>query len=215
MRSLERRLEAVGRCVESRTHGTYPTGLWLGGMQSLEDSADQLAVWIRSVAGEGGNVDVVAHGAGSLAVVRALQHARTARRPLPVATLVSLGGLWSGTNVGFLGDLDLLSRRAGSYDTVLAFERLLLDRICAACREVIANSDFLADLGADGVLIRGVRQVNIVTRYDELVVPYRSGLHPGMVNIVLQERRPWALVDHFLLPRSAAVADLVEAELRR
>lgn len=215
MAGLEKRLEASGRCVEARTYGSYPNGLPLGGMQSLEYSADQLATWIRATAAGRGKVDVVAHGAGSLAVVRALDDARAARRPLPVATLVSLGGLWSGTNVAFLGDLDLLSRQAGSYDAVLAIERLLLDRICAVCREVIANSDFLTELSADGVLVPGVRQVNVVTRYDELVVPYTSGLYAGMVNLVLQDRAPGALVDHFGLPGAVVVADLVESELGR
>lgn len=215
MAGLEKRLEATGRCVETRTYGSYPTGIPVGGMRALEYSAAQLATWIRTVAAGRGKVDVVAHGAGSLAVVRALDDARAARRPLPVATLVSLGGLWSGTNVAFLGDLDLLSRQAGSYDAVLAIERLLLDRICAACREVIANSDFLAELHADGVLVPGVRQVNLVTRYDELVVPFTSGLHAGMVNLVLQDLAPGALVDHFGLPWTVLVADLVDSELGR
>ncbi len=213
MRPLERRLAATGRCVQTRTYGTLPTSP-IGGMQSLEVSARQLAGWIRT-AGAQRRVDVVAHGAGSLAVVRALQLARQAGSPLPVRTSIALGGVWSGTNLAFLGDLDLLSRQAGSYEVGLAVEKLLLDPFCASCREVIAHSDFLTELTTDGVVVPGVRQVNVVTRYDELVVPYRSGTHPGMTNVVLQQVAPPALVEHLGLPSSAAVARVVESYLGR
>lgn len=213
MEPLARRLRGQGRCVATLTYGTYPGGLPLGGMQSLEVSAVELAGAISRHAGAG-SLDVVAHGAGSLAVVRALRSAVDAGSPLPVRTLVSLGGLWDGTDVAFLGRLDLLSRSAGTYPWVLALERLLMDRSCASCREVIAHSDFLAALRADGVVIPGVRQVNLVTRYDELVVPYTSGTHPEMENLVLQEQAPPALVEHLGLPLLPAVATLVDAVLR-
>lgn len=209
---LARRLADSGRCVRTRTYGVYPGGV-LGGMRSLEDSADELARWIRSAAGAG-KVDVVAHGAGSLAVVRALRDAVDLGRPLPVATSVALGGAWSGTNVLLLGDLDLASRDAGTYDTVLRLEKLLLDGVCAACREVVAHSDFLADLRRDGVVVPGVRQVNVVTRYDELIAPYTSGTHSRMRNVVLQDRAPGSLTEHLLLPADPAVAVLVGAALR-
>lgn len=210
---LADRLRSSGRCVETRTYGAYPGGL-LGGMQSLEVSAVELAGWIRGSAGPG-EVDVVAHGAGSLGVVRALRTALDIGEPLPVRSLVSLGGLWDGTDVALLGRLDLLSRSAGTYPWVLAIERLLLDRTCAVCREVVAHSDFLADLQHDGVVVPGVRQVNLVTRYDELVVPYTSGTRAGMENLVLQDLVRPAWVEHLGLPSSAAVAGVVESALRR
>jgi triacylglycerol lipase len=48
-----------------------------------------------------------------------------------------------------------------------------------------------------GVAVRGIRYTNIVTRYDELVQPYTSGIEPGMRNIVLQDRCPLDFTEHF------------------
>lgn len=207
---LARRLEEAGRCVLAPSYGVYPFGRPLGGMRAIEDSAVEVESWIRDAAtASGGAVDVVGHGAGSLVAQRA-----AAALPGLVRTFVALGGAWRGTNVAFLGDLDLLSRRLGTYDLVLAVEKALMDGSCAACREVIANSDYLRGLSARGPLVPGVRMVNIVTRYDELVVPYSSGTAPGMRNVVLQDVAPFAFVEHLGLPASPVVAALVEAALR-
>lgn len=202
MAPLARRLQQSGRCVVIPSYGGYQSGLPLGGMRAIADSAREIAGVIAEAArASGGRVDVVAHGAGSLVAQRA-----AAQMPGRVGTLVALGGAWRGTNVAFLGDLDLLSRRLGTYATVLGVEMLLMDRSCAVCREVIANSDYLQSLNARGVLVPGVRMVNVVTRYDELVVPYTSGTAPGMENRVLPAT---VLVEHLGLPASPSVGALV------
>ena len=43
----------------------------------------------------------------------------------------------------------------------------------------------------------GVHYVNIVTKYDELVRPYTSGIEPGMTNIVLQDKCALDYTEHF------------------
>ena len=43
----------------------------------------------------------------------------------------------------------------------------------------------------------GVNYVNIVTKYDELVRPYTSGIEDGMTNIVLQDQCKLDKSEHF------------------
>ena len=50
---------------------------------------------------------------------------------------------------------------------------------------------FLNDLNADGEAVPGIEHTNIVTKYDELVFPYTSGIMgDGGTNIVLQDVCP-------------------------
>ena len=55
----------------------------------------------------------------------------------------------------------------------------------------------------------GITYTNIVTKHDELVVPYTSGIEPGMTNIVVQQRCAADLADHLEIvadPIAAAYA---------
>ena len=64
----------------------------------------------------------------------------------------------------------------------------LIAGMCAACSEVLAGSDYLKTLNADGEAIPGIEHTNIITKYDELVTPYTSGImRDGGTNIVLQD----------------------------
>lgn len=56
----------------------------------------------------------------------------------------------------------------------------------------------------------------ITTRYDELVVPFTSGLGPvapNVTNIVVQDRCPDALFEHFTAASDPVVAQYVLAAL--
>lgn len=202
-------LRSDRRCVVLVDHGAggLLALLGLGGLASLESSAPQVGAAIDQAArGSAGRaVDVVAYGSGSLATLRTLQSspARRAR----VHAFVAVGGLWNGTNLAGLGDLDQLSRDAGSYDTVLSIEKLVLDPVCAVCRELISHSDFLNALQARGLRTPGIRRVDIVSTDDVLVQPVTSGLAPGSRAVVLTGG------NHLLLPRSAVVTQAVRAAL--
>lgn len=69
--------------------------------------------------------------------------------------------------------------------------------MCVACGEFNPGSRFMQELRAGGVAVPGVHYVNIVTKYDELVRPYTSGIEPGMTNIVLQDRCKLDYTEHF------------------
>ena len=76
------------------------------------------------------------------------------------------------------------------------------------------GSPYLNDLNADGEAIPGVEHTNIPTRYDELVVPYTSGLmNDGGTNIVLQDVCPANVSEHLLVAFDPAVLQLIRNAL--
>jgi triacylglycerol lipase len=72
------------------------------------------------------------------------------------------------------------------------------------------GSPFLAHLG--DVKVPGITYTNIVSTHDELVVPYTSGIEPGMTNIVLQKQCHLDLTDHFeIVSDPVAAVDVLNA----
>lgn len=64
--------------------------------------------------------------------------------------------------------------------------------VCTACGQQVTGSPFLTNLNAGREVEPGVDYTNVVTRYDEVVIPYRSGYLTGPVeqvtNITLQDK---------------------------
>jgi triacylglycerol lipase len=60
---------------------------------------------------------------------------------------------------------------------------------------------FIQRLDANGVAVPGVVYTQIMTRYDELVLPYTSGIvvAPNSTNIVVQDQCPLDFSDHLEL----------------
>jgi triacylglycerol esterase/lipase EstA (alpha/beta hydrolase family) len=203
---LAERLNRQGICVRTLTYGRNATGL--GGLRAIEDSAGELAHYLDRVraANPGTQVDLVAHGAGSLVAWHYLHHFA---KPGAVRSLTSLGPLWNGTNALGLGSAEQLSRDLGTYPLILAIEAPLEEPFCAACREMITGSDFLRAERALGTTVPGVRETSIVTSADEVVVPAGSGLDAGMTDVVVQDIDPHDTVDHFGLPADPVVTGLV------
>ncbi|MFD1815664.1 esterase/lipase family protein [Rhodococcus gannanensis] len=180
-------LERQGRCAVPVTWGVPADGevpLPTAGLRGADAGADDLADAITR-AGDG-PFDVVAHGAGSLVAQRYLQRFGSSS----VRSLTTLGPLWHGTEIGGLAATEDLSRALGTYDLVLAWEKPIVDPVCAGCRELIRGSDLLRDLHRGGVPTPGVRYTDIATPCDELAPP--TGL-PG-ARLVLDH-----CVSHFAL----------------
>ena len=184
-------LKNNGYCVFSLTYGvapgtTYPLSA-LGGMNDIASSAAELGAFVDKVlaATGAGKVDIVGHSQGTLMPDYYAKFLGGARR---IHAYVSLAPLWHGTT---LGDVEPLSVRAfgAAADQPTPF--------CAACGQMSSSSDFMAMMRAGGVAVPGIRYTNIVSRYDELVQPYTSGIEPGMTNIVLQDLCPMDYTEHF------------------
>ena len=57
--------------------------------------------------------------------------------------------------------------------------------------QMLAGSEFIEKMRSGGTpAVPGITYTNIVTKFDELVIPYKSGIEPGMTNIVVQNVLP-------------------------
>jgi pimeloyl-ACP methyl ester carboxylesterase len=198
-----------GYCVFSLTYGRNPLappGLdAIGGLRKIEDSARELGAFVDRVLAATGaaKVDIVGHSEGSLMpnyYVRFLGGAEHVDR------YVGMTPFWDGSKVGGLYLLDRIARENG----LGPVEKAALAALCEACRESLHGSDFLRKMSSDGgPAADGVTYTMIMTRYDELVIPYTSGImhDSDATNIVLQDGCPTDLAEH-----GAVAADPVTAQ---
>ncbi|SNR63143.1 Lipase (class 2) [Haloechinothrix alba] len=182
------RLAEEGYCVFSLTYGVkdgVSTPLYTpGGMTTMEASAEELAAFVDEVRAETGaeQVDLVGHSQGTLMPSYYVHFLDGADH---VDSYISLTPLWEGTALLGLDSLYAYAEVLGLHPVV----DLALDQVCESCSQFLRGSDFLKRLHAKGTFDPDVRYTNIVTRYDELVVPYTSGIAHGenITNIVLQD----------------------------
>jgi triacylglycerol lipase len=185
-------LKNNGYCVFALTYGAVPGAPYplsaLGGMNAMGTSAAELGAFVDRVLAVTGaaKVDLVGHSQGTLMPNYWLKFLGGADK---VGSYISLAPLWHGTALGDIKPLLALAFGDAITDPPVPF--------CAACGEMSASSSFIAQMRAGGVAVPGVRYVNIMSRYDELVLPYTSGIEPGMTNIVLQDRCPLDFTEHF------------------
>ena len=189
-----------GYCVFALTYGVDHTGgpatELFGGMDRMQASARELRDFVGDVLAATGarKVDLVGHSQGTLMpswYVKFLGGKQHVKR------YVSIAPLWHGTQVGAVAAL-AGGAFGASPDTAVPF--------CVACGQFAPDSTFLRKIRRGGVAEKGIVYTNIVTRYDELVVPYTSGIEKGMRNIVVQDNCDTDLAEHFQI-----VADPVTA----
>ena len=112
-----------------------------------------------------------------------------------LATKSGLVSIWDGTTLFGVSHLYDLATQLGLDPLING----ALDPACGSCREFLHGSAFLANLhSGNGVFQPGVEYTNILTRYDEAVTPYTSGLGsgPNVHNIVLQDSCPLDFSEH-------------------
>ena len=185
-------LKNNGYCVFALTYGVAPGTAYpfsaLGGMTDIAASAAELSAFVdRVLAATGaGKVDLVGHSQGTLMPVYDAKFLGGARK---IRHYVSLAPLWHGTSLG-----DVKPLLATAFGPEVTSQEA---PFCTACSQMSTSSAFMAKMRDGGVAVPGIDYVNIVTRYDELVLPYTSGIEPGMKNIVLQDQCPQDLTEHF------------------
>lgn len=95
------------------------------------------------------------------------------------ASQVGIASAFRGTDIASLGD---------------PLVPLLPDGVvpigCTSCLQFAPDSQFMTELHEGGMLQGGVHYTSIVTKYDELVIPYTNGVMDGVDNIVLQDVCP-------------------------
>ena len=159
--------------------------------------------------GHGGKepVSVVARGVGALVVQRALQMSGGGAGP--VEALVTLGPVWNGTNLMGIADVEDLSRRLGTFDAILAWERTWMDPLCEGCREAVRGSETLTTLHREGIRTPGVAYTDIVSVTDLLVQPPLEQSPPGTDLRVVEPRGGTVPVWHGELGRDPVSRALV------
>ena len=184
------RLAEAGYCVFALTYGhdkrTMGWPYRPGGLRRMQASSKKLKSFVDEVLAATGarEIDLVGHSEGTVMPRWYMERRGGARF---VKRFVALTPLWRGTEVGgaaFLRDIASIFGLGGSGQEAVA-------GYCASCPQFLRGSDYLNELNSDGERIPGVIHTNIVTRYDELVVPYTSGImRDGGTNIVIQDVCP-------------------------
>ncbi|MGO4256828.1 esterase/lipase family protein [Marmoricola sp. RAF53] len=192
-------LKNDGYCVFALTYGStlplpYPGAL--GGFGDMRASAVELGAFVDQVLAATGasKVDLIGHSQGTLMPNYYVKYLGGAAK---VGSYISLAPLWHGTQLA--GPITLITRLFGiPADQV---------PVCTACAQFAPGTGFMDQIRAGGAAAPGVHYVNIMSRYDELVVPYTSGIEAGMTNLVLQDTCKLDFAEHFEIAadRNAAV----------
>jgi len=122
-----------------------------------------------------------------------------------VARMVGLAPVVHGTDdaIGPALIQEMVSAFGGSPSAAQAAELQ-----CQSCPEFAPTSSFIEKLDAGGIAARGVVYTQIMTEFDELVVPYTNGtvIAPHSTNIVVQNQCALDLADHVALAADPVAA---------
>ena len=184
-----------GFCVYALTYGTKP-GIDLGfyqpgGLVRMEASALKLKRFVNRVRRSTGTrrVDIVGHSEGSLMPNWYVKFMGGRRA---VANYIGVTPLWDGTNLLGAADLAALGKQFGGDEFVYS----ALEPFCSSCRQFVRGSEFLEAINRGGAAAPGVDYTMIMTRNDELVAPYTSGVMDGADNVVVQDVCPLDQSEH-------------------
>ena len=198
-------LHNEGYCVFALTYGALPGQPWpiseFGGLADiLEVSVPQVGGFVDRVleATGAGQVDLVGHSQGTL--VSGL--VAKAGRPGRVHTVASLAPLWDNSDSEALAELESVPGLLHQVERILPPALSQMGPDSAASRTLWEGGSPYAP---------GVRYVNVVTRYDQLVTPYTAGIVEGPLatNVVLQDGCEENLAEHTAIVADGRAADLV------
>lgn len=204
--TLSPTLASHGYCVFALTYGREPANPYpfdqLGGLKPMEESAQQLSAFIDSVLAATGaaKVDIVGHSEGSLMPNYYVKFLGGAAK---VDRYVGLTPLWDGTNLAGAGTLNQLASQYGDPAPLTG----QFQGRCSSCPQFISGSPFIKKMNEGGTpRVPGVTYTMIMTRYDQLVIPYWSGFMEGATNIVLQQQCAADTSEHMMVAFDPVVA---------
>jgi triacylglycerol lipase len=188
-----------GYCVYALTYGLNPGESYVGGLQAIEISAHELASFVDRVLASTGasKVDLVGHSEGTVMPQYYLKFLGGAAK---VNRYVAIAPLYQGTTLyGLSAGINALETY---FPSGAAPIESAVASLCGSCQEFLSGSPFLTNLYSDGVFaVPGVTYTTIMSRYDELVVPYTSGEldAPNATNIVVQDQCALDFSEHATL----------------
>jgi triacylglycerol lipase len=201
-------LKNNGYCVFALTYGVkgVPAPLnMFGGLNPMESSAQEVKAFVARVLSATGaaKVDIVGHSEGTIVPGYYVKFLGGAAE---VHNLVSLAPIWHGTNPAGLNTLGQAGRPFG----ITGLVESALEPYFASGPQMLASSAYIAKLRSGGTTrAPGVQYTNIVTKYDELVLPYTSGIEPGATNVVLQDKCMLDFSEHFEIAADPVAAAVV------
>lgn len=194
-----------GYCVFALTYGVVPTSsqpVKFGGIDDMRVSAQQLAAFVAKVRRTTGaaKVDLIGHSQGTLMPNYYVRFLRGYRY---VKNYVSLAPVWHGEGGSGIAGAHQMLRALGVPFTQMP--------VCKSCPQLLAGSEFMDQMRTGRIAHKWVSYTNIVTRYENVVIPYTAGIqtgYPNMRNIVLQDVCPTDFSDHLQIAASANAARL-------
>lgn len=167
-------IAADGFCVYTPTYGVNI----MPGFKSMRESAKEVGGIVDKVLASTGakKVNLVGHSQGTTVSAYYMKFEGGDKK---VNRFAGFGSNFKGTS---LYGVNKLVRAIPAITPVLR-------AICASCDEYLPPNQFLTDLTYGGVSVPGPNYLTIVSKYDEVVLPYTSGVlkEPGVTNIVLQD----------------------------
>ncbi len=206
---LAPKLKERGYCVFALTYGLdprVPAGFnGPGGVIPIEQSAAELNAFVERVRSATGasKIDLVGHSEGTYMPQWWLKFGGGAGK---VARYVAWTPLYDGTTVYGVDRVRDLAARFGFDAPVVN----AVASLCGSCPQFVKGSPEQRKLAAGGDAASGVTYTTVMTKYDELVIPYTSGFMAarGATNHVLQQICPQDRSEHL-----AVAVDPVAAQL--
>jgi triacylglycerol lipase len=204
-------LHDAGYCVFALTYGIDPrTSAWgpfaPGGVIRMEDSAPELAAFVDEVLAATGasEVDLVGHSEGT---VMPRYYLKVLGGAAKVKEFVALTPLWRGSDFAFTATLRDWGSQFGSPEPFIDF----FASICGSCPQFARGSAYLNAMNEGGEAVPGVSYTSIITRYEELIYPYTSGImnDPAATNIIIQDVCPNDLSEHAMVAADPVVKQLI------
>jgi triacylglycerol esterase/lipase EstA (alpha/beta hydrolase family) len=181
-------VHSAGYCVFSLDYGNRATG-------PIEQSAQQLKVFVDQVlaATHATKVSLVGHSQGGM---------------MPRYYIKNLGGAAKVDDL-----VGLAPSNHGTSNPLLLTPGLTY--LCPACLQQKTGSAFLRQLNAGDETPGAVSYTTVVTRYDEVVLPYTSGRLAGATNLTLQDLCAFDTAEHLRIPTDGPAIRVVLNALRR
>jgi pimeloyl-ACP methyl ester carboxylesterase len=207
---LQYDLASKGYCTFALTYGAPDGQTFVGGLEPIATSAQQIRAFILQVLSETGaaKVDVVGHSEGAF---QALYVTKTQGIAGKIAKVVAIAPPTHGTTF------------AGLYNLAYVFgqaERALVGQLlttfgCPACSDLGTGGSAVATLDSGPIAQAGVSYTIIASRYDELVTPTSTAFvnEPGVTNEYVQDSCPLDPVGHIGEAYDTNVWHLVENAL--
>lgn len=207
---LQDDLASKGYCTFALTYGAPDGQSFVGGLEPIATSAQQIKAFILQVLTETGaaQVDIVGHSEGAF---QALYVTKTQGIAPKIDRVVAIAPPSHGTTFAGLYNLAFLFGEA---------ERTLVGQLlttfgCPACSDLGTGGSAVATLDNGPIAQAGVTYTIIASRYDELVTPTSTAFvdEPGVTNEYVQDSCPLDPVGHIGEAYDTNVWHLVENAL--